>query len=82
MQKCIMSHIARKPIFPRLIPTSKDASINEEIENCVTATSALFERRDVLIVASVSSIYGLGSPQEYRDHVVSLRVGMEKVVTR
>lgn len=61
----------------------KDASINEEIEKLRhSATSALFERRDVLIVASVSSIYGLGSPQEYRDHVVSLRVGMEKVVTR
>ena len=57
----------------------KDASINEEIEKLRhSATSALFERRDVLIVASVSSIYGLGSPQEYRDHVVSLRVGMEK----
>ena len=57
----------------------KDASINDEIEKLRhSATSALFERRDVLIVASVSSIYGLGSPQEYKEHVVSLRVGMEK----
>ncbi|MBS4021818.1 MAG: excinuclease ABC subunit UvrB [Dethiobacter sp.] len=57
----------------------KDASINDEIDKLRhSATSALFERRDVLIVASVSCIYGLGSPQEYRDHVVSLRVGMEK----
>ena len=57
----------------------KDASINDEIEKLRhSATSALFERRDVLIVASVSAIYGLGSPQEYRENVVSLRVGMEK----
>ncbi|HHX73404.1 MAG TPA: excinuclease ABC subunit UvrB, partial [Firmicutes bacterium] len=57
----------------------KDASINDEIEKLRhSATSALFERRDVLIVASVSAIYGLGSPEEYREHVVSLRVGMEK----
>ncbi|HZK24028.1 MAG TPA: excinuclease ABC subunit UvrB [Oscillospiraceae bacterium] len=57
----------------------KDSSINEEIEKLRhSATSALFERRDVLIVASVSSIYGLGSPDEYSAHMVSLRVGMEK----
>ncbi|NLM52117.1 MAG: excinuclease ABC subunit UvrB [Firmicutes bacterium] len=57
----------------------KDASINDEIEKLRhSATSALFERRDVLIVASVSAIYGLGSPDEYRENVVSLRVGMEK----
>jgi excinuclease ABC subunit B len=57
----------------------KDSSINDEIEKLRhSATSALFERRDVVIVASVSCIYGLGSPDEYRDHVVSLRVGMEK----
>ena len=43
-----------------------------------SATSALFERDDVIIVASVSCIYGLGSPEEYRELVVSLRVGMEK----
>lgn len=57
----------------------KDSSINDEIDKLRhSATSALFERRDVIIVASVSCIYGLGSPSEYRDLVVSLRVGMEK----
>ncbi|MCX7951920.1 MAG: excinuclease ABC subunit UvrB [Clostridiales bacterium] len=57
----------------------KDASINDEIDKLRhSATSALFERRDVIIVASVSCIYGLGDPNEYRDLVVSLRVGMEK----
>src|SRR5690625_1394661 len=57
----------------------KDASINDEIDKLRhSATSALFERDDVLIVASVSCIYGLGSPEEYRDPVLSLRVGMEK----
>lgn len=57
----------------------KDASINEEIDKLRhSATSALFERRDVIIVASVSCIYGLGSPEEYRELVLSLRVGMER----
>jgi len=57
----------------------KDSAINDEIEKLRhSATSALFERRDVIIVASVSCIYGLGSPEEYGEHVVSLRVGMEK----
>ncbi|MFK7694723.1 excinuclease ABC subunit UvrB [Paenibacillus sp. HJGM_3] len=57
----------------------KDSSINEEIDKLRhSATSSLFERRDVIIVASVSCIYGLGSPQEYRDLVLSLRVGMER----
>lgn len=57
----------------------KDASINDEIDKLRhSATSSLFERNDVLIVASVSCIYGLGSPKEYRDLVLSLRVGMEK----
>ncbi|MFC6334854.1 excinuclease ABC subunit UvrB [Paenibacillus septentrionalis] len=57
----------------------KDSSINDEIDKLRhSATSALFERRDVIIVASVSCIYGLGSPQEYGSMVVSLRVGMEK----
>ncbi|MFD1926975.1 excinuclease ABC subunit UvrB [Sporosarcina siberiensis] len=56
----------------------KDSSINDEIDKLRhSATSSLFEREDVLIVASVSCIYGLGSPTEYRDHVVSLRKGME-----
>ncbi|WP_010278638.1 excinuclease ABC subunit UvrB [Paenibacillus senegalensis] len=57
----------------------KDSSINDEIDKLRhSATSALFERRDVIIVASVSCIYGLGSPMEYRDLLLSLRVGMEK----
>lgn len=57
----------------------KDSSINEEIDKLRhSATSSLFERRDVIIVASVSCIYGLGSPMEYRDLVLSLRTGMEK----
>ncbi|MFE6137672.1 MULTISPECIES: excinuclease ABC subunit B [Bacillus] len=57
----------------------KDAQINDEIDKLRhSATSSLFERDDVIIVASVSCIYGLGSPEEYRELVVSLRVGMEK----
>jgi excinuclease ABC, B subunit len=57
----------------------KDSSINDEIDKLRhSATSALFERRDVIIVASVSCIYGLGSPTEYGSLVLSLRVGMEK----
>ena len=57
----------------------KDSSVNEEIDKLRhSATSSLFERRDVIIVASVSCIYGLGSPQEYRELVLSLRVGMER----
>src|SRR5690606_33988332 len=56
----------------------KDASINDEIDKLRhSATSSLFERNDVLIVASVSCIYGLGNPDEYREMLVSLRVGME-----
>lgn len=55
----------------------KDASINDEIDKLRhSATSALFERRDVIIVASVSCIYGLGSPEEYSKHMISLRPGM------
>ncbi|MCL1632266.1 excinuclease ABC subunit UvrB [Sporolactobacillus sp. CPB3-1] len=57
----------------------KDSSINDEIDKLRhSATSALFERRDVIIVASVSCIYGLGSPEEYGSLVLSLRKGMEK----
>ncbi|RFU63905.1 excinuclease ABC subunit UvrB [Peribacillus glennii] len=56
----------------------KDSSINDEIDKLRhSATSALFERRDVIIIASVSCIYGLGSPEEYREMVVSLRTGAE-----
>lgn len=57
----------------------KDSSVNEEIDKLRhSATTALFERRDVIIVASVSCIYGLGSPLEYGNLVLSLRTGMEK----
>lgn len=57
----------------------KDASINEEIDKLRhSATAALFERKDVIIVASVSCIYGLGDPIDYNNMVVSLRVGMRK----
>lgn len=56
----------------------KDASINDEIDQLRhSATSALFERDDVIIIASVSCIYGLGNPEEYKDLVVSIRAGME-----
>jgi len=57
----------------------KDSSINDEIDKLRhSATSSLFERRDVIIVASVSCIYGLGSPLEYGEQVLSLRVGALK----
>ena len=56
----------------------KYASINDEIDQLRhSATSSLLERNDVIVVASVSSIFGLGSPAEYQNHVVSLRVGQE-----
>ena len=56
----------------------KDSAINDEIDKLRhSATSSLLERNDVIVVASVSSIFGLGDPHEYQDHVVSLRVGME-----
>lgn len=57
----------------------KDSDINDEIEKLRhSATAALSERRDVIIVASVSCIYGLGSPVDYENQVLSLRPGMEK----
>ncbi len=57
----------------------KDASINDEIDKLRhSATSALLERKDVIIVASVSCIYGLGNPNEYKDLMLSLRPGMIK----
>ncbi|MCL2568818.1 MAG: excinuclease ABC subunit UvrB [Oscillospiraceae bacterium] len=57
----------------------KDATINDEIERLRhSATSALFERRDVIVVASVSCIYGLGDPLDYQNMVVSLRVGQKR----
>ncbi|KYD09558.1 hypothetical protein B4102_1956 [Heyndrickxia sporothermodurans] len=56
----------------------KDSSINDEIDKLRhSATSSLFEREDVIIIASVSCIYGLGNPEEYREMVLSLRTGME-----
>ena len=56
----------------------KDSSINDEIERLRhSATSSLFERRDVIVVASVSCIYGLGDPIDYKSMVISLRTGME-----
>ena len=59
----------------------KDASINDEIDRLRhSATSSLFERRDVIIVASVSCIYGLGDPIDYANMVISLRPGMEKPI--
>jgi len=57
----------------------KDSAINEEIDRMRhSATSALLERRDVIVVASVSCIYGLGDPSDYRDLMVNLRPGMNK----
>ncbi|MCD7857465.1 MAG: excinuclease ABC subunit UvrB [Clostridiales bacterium] len=56
----------------------KDASVNDEIDRLrSSATSALFEREDVIVVASVSCIYGLGDPIDYKNMVISLRTGME-----
>lgn len=56
----------------------KDADINDEIDKLRhSATAALLERRDVIVVASVSCIYGLGSPKSYRNQLLSLRTGME-----
>ncbi|WP_080146253.1 excinuclease ABC subunit UvrB [Marinilactibacillus piezotolerans] len=56
----------------------KDASINDEIDKLRhSATSSLLERRDVIVVASVSCIYGLVNPKDYEEHVLSLRAGME-----
>jgi len=56
----------------------KDSSINDEIERLRhSATSSLFERRDVIVVASVSCIYGLGDPIDYKNMVISLRTGIE-----
>ena len=58
---------------------AKDSSINEEIDKLrLSATAALSERKDVIIVSSVSCIYGIGSPKDYQNMIVSLRPGMEK----
>jgi len=58
---------------------AKDSSVNDEIDKLrLSATASLSERRDVIVVASVSCIYGLGSPDDYQDMIVSLRPGMVK----
>ena len=58
---------------------AKDSSRNEEIDKLrLSATSSLIERRDVIVVSSVSCIYGLGSPKDYEHMIISLRPGMEK----
>lgn len=58
---------------------AKDSAINEEIDKLrLSATAALSERRDVIIISSVSCIYGIGSPKDYQNMIVSLRPGMEK----
>lgn len=58
---------------------AKDSAINEEIDKLrLSATASLTERKDVIVVASVSCIYGLGSPEDYQEMIVSLRPGMEK----
>ena len=59
----------------------KDSSVNEEIDRLRhSATSALFERRDVIVVASVSCIYGLGDPIDYQNMVISLRIGQTRSI--
>ena len=58
---------------------AKDSAINDEIDKLrLSATAALSERRDVIIVSSVSCIYGIGSPKDYQNMIISLRPGMEK----
>ena len=58
---------------------AKDSAINEEIDKLrLSATAALSERKDVIIISSVSCIYGIGSPKDYQNMIVSLRPGMEK----
>ena len=56
----------------------KDSSINEEIERLrIAASSSLISRRDVIVIASVSCIYGLGSPEDFKEMMIPLKVGME-----
>lgn len=58
---------------------AKDSSVNDEIDKLrLSATAALSERKDVIIVSSVSCIYGIGSPKDYQNMIISLRPGMEK----
>lgn len=72
--------INRKHTYRRQTPTLRsDSAINEEIDKLrLSATAALTERSDVIIVSSVSCIYGLGSPVDYQNMMVSLRPGMER----
>jgi excinuclease ABC subunit B len=74
----ITTIISRRHIYrPRTHISRKDSSINDEIDKLRhSATAALFERRDVIIVASVSCIYGLGDPEDYTELMISLRPGM------
>jgi excinuclease ABC subunit B len=68
------AYIARTDTY-----VEKESMLNEEIEKLrLSATRSLFERRDVLIVASVSCIYGLGSPEEYEEVVLALKIGEER----
>jgi excinuclease ABC subunit B len=72
------AYIARTDTF-----VEKESMLNEEIEKLrLSATRSLFERRDVLIVASVSCIYGLGSPEEYGEVVLTLKVGEERRIDK
>jgi excinuclease ABC subunit B len=72
------AYIARTDTF-----VEKESMLNEEIEKLrLSATRSLFERSDVLIVASVSCIYGLGSPEEYGDVVLTLKVGEERRINK
>ena len=58
---------------------AKDSAVNDEIDKLrLSATSSLSERNDVIIVSSVSCIYGIGSPEDYQEMIISLRPGMEK----
>ncbi|WP_149402141.1 excinuclease ABC subunit UvrB [Dictyobacter arantiisoli] len=72
------AYIARTDTY-----VEKESMLNEEIEKLrLSATRSLFERRDVLIVASVSCIYGLGSPEEYGEVVLTLKVGQERRIDK
>lgn len=72
------AYIARTDTF-----VEKESMLNEEIEKLrLSATRSLFERKDVLIVASVSCIYGLGSPEEYGDVVLTLKIGEERRINK
>src|SRR3989304_5527697 len=73
-----MITISLRPISPSRIPIEKDTSINDAIDRMRhSATSALLQRNDVIIVASVSCIYGLGSPEAYHGMLLYLEEGME-----